>query len=448
MVWSTFIGLISVVLLWVFVSGVLFYTAKRMSIKFPAFPRLWWCVLALTTLPIVPLGMDSLEGSVPKVLLEVEGYVEHSQIKFSHAYANSMNIDTQDLPILILAIVLGVGIYRLVRLGVNWYKLAKHLSMLQSISLPWSNTPCIELPVNTSPFVFGLFKPRVVIPDYFKQLDLNQQKSLIYHELTHIRYKDHIAIVMWRVLSSLFWFNPFVRKMEQAFIGAMECRCDQATVTTYLLNKQRYAATLLAILKRSVAVTDVAGAAHFSSDALTLEDYKSRLKNIVAPEPNQPILLILSLLCICIVLVTLNIKAAPFVRPDDRAWHNPMRDFKISSHYGHISQFRNMKPHGGIDLVAPKGSPIAAIADGYVLVADDTTLPDRFGKVVLLQHNNGYQSLYAHLDSIDVEKGQAVQGGAPLGTLGETGRVTGPHLHLELIHKAQRLNPLAVLDLK
>ncbi|KZN40721.1 hypothetical protein N474_15790 [Pseudoalteromonas luteoviolacea CPMOR-2] len=201
-------------------------------------------------------------------------------------------------------------------------------------------------------------------------------------------------------------------------------------------------------MKRSVESKNVTGVVYFSSEALTLDDYKSRLKNIVKPEPTQPFLLLLGLLFTSMILAALNIKAAPFLHTMDAGWHNPMRDFKISSYYGHISQFRNMKPHGGMDLVAPIGSPIVAIAKGHVLVADDTTLPERYGKVVLLQHSNGYQSLYAHLDSIDVEKGQAVKGRQHIGTLGETGRVTGPHLHLELIHKEQRLNPLAVLDLK
>ncbi|KZN40722.1 hypothetical protein N474_15785 [Pseudoalteromonas luteoviolacea CPMOR-2] len=120
---------------------------------------------------------------------------------------------------------------------INWFKLAKRVSVFELTQLPWTDTPCVELPTSASPFVFGLVKPKVIIPSYFKHLDLAQQQTLVYHELVHIRNNDHIAIVIWRVLSCLFWFNPFIRKMEMAFISAMECRCDQITVTTYKLKK-------------------------------------------------------------------------------------------------------------------------------------------------------------------------------------------------------------------
>ncbi|MBQ4814537.1 hypothetical protein A7985_25100 [Pseudoalteromonas luteoviolacea] len=448
MVWSTLIGPIVAALFWSVVSGILFYCAKRMSYKHPASTRLWWSVLILSALPIMPLGIDSTTGSVPKILLEMGGYIEQKQIKLSEAYASSMIIEAQDILMLMFAMVFGVSLLRLARLTINWYKLKKHLSSLKPLSLDWTDTPCVEIPSNISPFVFGVIKPTLIIPHYFWRLDKAQQQALIYHELVHIRNKDHIALVIWRVLSCLFWFNPYIRKMEQAFVGAMECRCDQGTVTTFQLNKKDYAATLLAILKRSVESKNVTGVAHFSSEALTLDDYKVRLRHIVKPQPKQPLLLAFSLLLVSVCLAVLNIKAAPFVRNMDAGWHNPMRDFNISSFYGHVSQFRNMKPHGGIDLVAPIGSRIMAIADGKVLIADDKSLPHRYGKVVLLQHKNGYQSLYAHLDSINVESGQMVTGGQSIGTLGETGKVTGPHLHLELIHREQRINPLAVLDLK
>ena len=112
-----------------------------------------------------------------------------------------------------------------------------------------------------------------------------------------------------------------------------------------------------------------------------------------------------------------------------------------------VAQLRGQRPHGGIDFVAPRGSPVRAIANGRVLVADDKTLRSSLGQTVVLAHGGGYQSLFAHLDRIDVKAGQWVSAGTIIGTLGASGNTTGAHLHLELALDNQKLDPASLLPL-
>jgi len=84
-------------------------------------------------------------------------------------------------------------------------------------------------------------------------------------------------------------------------------------------------------------------------------------------------------------------------------------------------------PHNGVDVGAPKGAPVTAAANGNIALIHK----DMFytGKTVMIDHGHGLTSIYVHLDKILVRKSQQVQRGQLIGTVGSTGRVTGPHLH-------------------
>lgn len=96
-------------------------------------------------------------------------------------------------------------------------------------------------------------------------------------------------------------------------------------------------------------------------------------------------------------------------------------------------------PHNGVDVAAPAGALIVAPAAGVVVLVHD----DMFytGKTVMIDHGLGLTSVYAHMNSIAVADGQAVAQGAPLGTVGASGRVTGAHLHWGLTWKGTHLDP-------
>ena len=113
-----------------------------------------------------------------------------------------------------------------------------------------------------------------------------------------------------------------------------------------------------------------------------------------------------------------------------------------------MTSFRKNRPHRGIDLVDAKGTHIVAAKTGKVIIADDKTMAAAFGKTIVIQHSNGWQSLYAHLDDISVTQGQWVKSGELIGKMGDSGKVTGTHLHFELTKDGQTVDPLSYLNEK
>jgi murein DD-endopeptidase MepM/ murein hydrolase activator NlpD len=96
-------------------------------------------------------------------------------------------------------------------------------------------------------------------------------------------------------------------------------------------------------------------------------------------------------------------------------------------------------PHRGLDIAAPAGTPVGAMASGVVSLAE----PDMYftGGTVMIDHGHGLHSIYVHLQDVLVEVGQNVAQGAILGTVGSTGRATGPHLHWGIYWFDQAVDP-------
>lgn len=101
--------------------------------------------------------------------------------------------------------------------------------------------------------------------------------------------------------------------------------------------------------------------------------------------------------------------------------------------------------HGGVDLRSPRGAPVRASADGVVEWAA-LHRESGLGKMIILVHNFGFTSTYAHLDEIKVKVGAFVKKGEVIGHVGSTGVSTAPHLHYEVRYLKRRLNPKPFMD--
>ncbi len=118
----------------------------------------------------------------------------------------------------------------------------------------------------------------------------------------------------------------------------------------------------------------------------------------------------------------------------------PLMGSEISSAFGvRRHPVRKMRRHhAGVDLAAPKGAPIRTVRSGVVVFADPY---QGYGNLIVVQHEKGVTSHYGHCDTIVVKPGAHVKAGQVLGTVGTTGVVTGPHLHLELRINGVPQNP-------
>ena len=130
--------------------------------------------------------------------------------------------------------------------------------------------------------------------------------------------------------------------------------------------------------------------------------------------------------------------------------NSPHADFiwpingRISSIFG-LRRFFNdqeRRPHSGLDIAAVEGTPIKATASGTVIDAGDFFFS---GNMIYLDHGQGIISLYAHLSEIMVKPGDVVNQGDIIGKVGQTGRVTGPHLHFAVYTNQTLIDPIFML---
>lgn len=114
--------------------------------------------------------------------------------------------------------------------------------------------------------------------------------------------------------------------------------------------------------------------------------------------------------------------------------------FKVSSSFGP----RGRKHHDGIDIPAPRGTPIVAVDTGVVIYSDNGIRG--YGNMIVLAHGDDIFTVYAHNRKNKVDKGDRVERGDVIAELGNTGRSTGPHLHFEIRYKNKVRNPAQFLS--
>jgi|GEM_PF-6554182 len=138
---------------------------------------------------------------------------------------------------------------------------------------------------------------------------------------------------------------------------------------------------------------------------------------------------------------------AKSIRGSGLAWPiSPREDQRLSSGFG-----KRKDPftgdhafHQGIDIVTRKGTPVLASADGVV---SEVGKQARLGSFVTIDHALGVSTMYGHMEDIHVREGQRVRQGQPLGSVGMTGRTTGPHLHYSVLVNDKHVDPLTRIAL-
>jgi murein DD-endopeptidase MepM/ murein hydrolase activator NlpD len=123
---------------------------------------------------------------------------------------------------------------------------------------------------------------------------------------------------------------------------------------------------------------------------------------------------------------------------------NPPLPGRHGENYGlrRVLNGKPRNPHGGMDISAPPGTPVRAAAPGRVALVGDFFFN---GHTVFIDHGQRLLTMYCHLDRLDVREGDAVESGAIIGTVGATGRASGPHLHWSVYLNGAAVNPALLL---
>lgn len=467
---SLFGGYESQLMLFVLWSAILYGVALMLERFWPQliqWSRFWQAWILLALVPLIPISTWQESGLIPQVLIDA---FEPSQRVVPIAQ-QAVAADVSELiflnylselvaGVLVLGTMLAVARFAISLL--KTHRIVRESRCLENVTAQHVNFEGFKLGKTTqirvtqqqvSPFVFGFVKPCIVVPDSVLAMSKTQLNLLIEHEVTHLKNRDPQMVIALRLITHLAWFNPLLRLMEKRFLQAMELECDHRVLSNNPTQQLKYAKALIACLKLTNNKQESGLSAYFSSAKFEKSDFEQRIRAAMNSTETRKInkYYQLALMALVTIMFTSIVMAQPFVMPSDEVKPQqgivPVSVGRISSDYDEINAFRSKKPHKGIDFAAPTGTEIVASFAGVVKVADDSTLHRNYGKVILLEHQDGVKTLYAHLDSLNVQVGEHVSAGQKIGTVGTTGRVTGPHLHFEMLNQDQRVNPRVYLKL-
>ena len=427
--------------------------------------RWWQAIFVLAIAPFIVQPSREVNAFIPDVL-KSPWQVDNLQPLLAHKLSHDI-IEYEFTPLILFAVMAGVligTVDHLCRVFRALNQLRKLVNQCTPIDVLRSATAAQQATISRhsikvvkseqsiSPFVCGLFSHTLVLPNYVFEMEGSAQRLLIEHELNHCKRWDPKSVIVMRFISALCWFNPFIALLEQRFLLQMEINCDADVLRQDPKNKLQYAQALIASLKQSRRQSDQLISSNFADPHTNKQQFETRLRLTMAATPSKSFntwhLLLLSL-TVFMVLVS-SVGAKPFIIVSD-LWSVqqgalPITNARISSGFGHVSSFRGNKAHKAIDFAAPLGTKVTASLAGIVVSADTTSLNKNYGKVVLIKHHNGQHTLYAHLDSFNVSVDEYITAGQKIGTVGVTGRTTGPHLHFELWQNGSPVDPTEYID--
>jgi murein DD-endopeptidase MepM/ murein hydrolase activator NlpD len=281
---------------------------------------------------------------------------------------------------------------------------------------------------------FGALRPVVLLPEV---CDRGGADAMRLHEAAHIA----LGHVYWNFLQSmmadLFWFNPAFRAIERRGREAREFEADEAAMLG--MGRKAYAESLVAAAEARMPASSPVLASFWQAG---LAD---RLKALLDGRRKPSALVLAALLPAALLCAGAGAAAAPVAPrylPGPCRVIDTSKAVKVSQPFGDATNplDGSKYDHKGIDLTVPgdTGAGIAAWDAGTVTRSG---FDDVYGNYIEIAHRDGFSTLYAKLAVRGVESGDAVARGQRIGTMGSTGRSTGPHLHFELSKDGAALDP-------
>lgn len=345
--------------------------------------------------------------------------------------------------------------------------------------------------VISSPMLIGLFKPTLYFPD--KELTQVDIENILRHECIHIKRFDLPVKWICVIAKSLHWFNPAVYILTRKIADECEISCDiEATKSLDRESSARYCETILSLISDSKKCI---------SPALGMGDTKKNLERrfraIMKKKPVKRKVVVISVIAAGVIIISALTASAVFGGRIERKEKNadigyetvvvyrepennediatlrvekavddedcaekenrifPSEDEKTPSIRVHpitgekaanneieISQGFDKDNHPAVDYKLEEGTVITSPVDGTILAAEYN--PDKGNQIEIECLDGTTKIIFAHLEKMFVAEGDRVTAGDTVGTVGTTGKSTGPHLHVEYYKDGKALNPVEV----
>lgn len=316
-------------------------------------------------------------------------------------------------------------------------------------ALNLSRVPDVRLIPRGAPFLAGLRRPVVFIPSALAGQEGGAE--IIVHEMVHLKRGDLVMRPLERLVADVFWFSPFAWAIRSQLDYWREAVVDEAAAGL-TGDRIAYARALTRAARLARPVLSLPVAALVLKKEGTL---RMRL-NLLLTDESRPSRLGLVALAVLACAAPLAIAQGALIRGPGMvavsggaagqpvtAYTHPVLDkAKLTSAFGlRVHPVTGeQKLHNGADLAAELGVAVYTPADGTVTRAK---FQEGYGNLVEIAAA-GSTLRFGQLDTIRVQEGEMVPAGAVIGTLGKSGTATGPHLHLEVWHGGEPVDPQTV----
>ena len=255
-----------------------------------------------------------------------------------------------------------------------------------------------------SPFVFGVFNPKIYIPFDVKDEDID---NIILHERMHIKRKDNIFKILAFVLLSVYWFNPLMYIAYRFFSKDLEMACDEMVIKGMTADeKEKYALSLLNCANKNKLSMTVSSFAENS-----IRERIERIMKSIKMKRNY----IISFLIVCLIT------AGSFFtsRINIEQYLTPMKNARVC-----LDQYA-YEHHDGVDYESE---------DNIVLASMSGTVVKRDGYSLVIKHDNGEYTFYSNMEEIDVDLNDEVVQSQVIGTSTSLGSFDNNHVHFSIIN--------------
>ncbi len=298
--------------------------------------------------------------------------------------------------------------------------------------------------LSISPFVFQWSRKKLILPTaIFHELTAQEINLILRHELVHIKNHDSLVVLFSYLMQSILWFNPFLRFFQEKMIWALEVNCDYTVLIKKPKLRKIYAQLMLKMFSQSTSNDDRLMVLSFSLK--TKHSITQRINNIILPSYQQidfhyyKSKLLGALLVFFIITFFFQPKLNASTSNSPLIMMNPVLKAKFSFPFGYDEKHKKL--HNGVDLKAQSKTPIVATADGIIRISKRKKRADDYEELIIIEHSDNLQTVYAHLNTYSITAGQRVKAGQLIGYIGNSAGTTKALLHLEILKNNEPIDP-------